>query len=387
LDQGNEKQIRLSGIIVSMKYVAVIHSQLHLNALYAYIKMNNICSEDEIEVYLQEEPDGSTLISEEDFFFPCKYTVSRKKEQLKKLKKISKSINRITYFYLLKICSKKGTHINCIYPDNSTIYVKDLYRFQKASRADCLKLVIIEEGIGMYIRDEKRWLERGIESASGIKKTVYKILSPIWFKYSTKKILEMYSKNGNLQRYNLFLDTKDGLVPNKDYCKAFASVFSERAERYCNCVDYSNTIIINSQPMFEELKIDDDIECYKRIKEICNIKNIRLIIKPHPREKHLERYLGFEVDTENRGISQEILIAKSNTKPLAIIGLFSTTLVTGNIFYDIPAICVGKIIDRGKLVGFGNDIDNFINAFHNTINVPENYEDINVLIEQLRKIY
>lgn len=359
-----------------MKYVAIIHSQLHLNALYAFSKLEKLNKEDELTVLIIPEADGKLLICESDIKFPCHYYVKRRNEYAGFFRYKVRSVERILYYYRLLNCQHDGKSVICIFPNNADIFSKELYQFQKTSGADNVKIVFIEEGIGTYIRDEKRWQDRGWEGVHGIKKLLHNVKALLRMKYGTFGLTNYFVKRGKLENYNLFNKTENGIIPNRAFCKAFSEAFSDRAGKLNVEVDYTNTILVNSQRIFDEQNQDLDIECYKKLQEICNKLKIRLIIKPHPREKNLGRYEGFEVDTGNRGISQEILIAKSLNKPLALVGFFSTTLITGHLFYDIPAFCLGKLVDCGQLSGYNKDIKNFVSLFSDILIVPESYEEL-----------
>ena len=104
----------------------------------------------------------------------------------------------------------------------------------------------------------------------------------------------------------------------------------------------------------------------------------RIIIKPHPREKNIDKYikLGCEVDIRN-DVPLESILAGLDVKPKCIVGITTTTLVTAKLFWNIPAISMAKLINRdsyGKeIVG---EIDNFCKIFGTIIQIPDNYQKI-----------
>ena len=115
--------------------------------------------------------------------------------------------------------------------------------------------------------------------------------------------------------------------------------------------------------------------------------NVQLVVKPHPREKKLDRYANCKitVDSSNQGISQEILLASAKNQPLCIIGFCSTSLILANLYYNIPIICLGKLGAFEKIPGFGTDISNFIETFSELLIVPNSFQDVEDAIAEIIK--
>ena len=111
------------------------------------------------------------------------------------------------------------------------------------------------------------------------------------------------------------------------------------------------------------------------------------MIKPHPRECKTYRYrdAGLDVDDSNSTISQEVLLANAINKPKLIIGFFSTSLITAKLFFGIKTASIGKIEDFESILGYGKDINNFINTFNNFLYVPKSYVEFENIIKSIKE--
>ena len=278
---------------------------------------------------------------------------------------------------------KQGESLVYLVPGNSVLDAKSLYESQVETKTDNVRVVFLEEGIGDYIRADEKVPVRWLETVSPVKRLILRPLTYIEWKLGTNRMIAALDKLGQLERFYLFDRQPDGsYVPNATVCKAFSDVFYRRADENRIEVDYENTIIISTQPFMENMGCNIDLYIYSEIKRICEKKNIKLIVKPHPRERNLERYrnIGLYVDEETKSISQEILFASSDHKPVMITGFFSTSLIMANILFDIPAMGLGKMSDFIGLGKFKDDIENFTRLFKNNLLLPESIEDIEQIL-------
>lgn len=387
----------------SLKYIAFLHSQLHLNALMAYI-IDSIEDDCKDKTEANEEiikKDSKSYVGEIHIIRDQKegYLISKKDCDIFRAKvifddpipesvsgRIKYHFDNIFYYYVLKkraFGNGKNSSMICFYPNANGIRdAKTIEKYRRSIGADRIKMVLLEEGIGTYIRDADRWAKRGSEKLHGVKKALKILRSNLFARIGANRVIELFKSSGDIEYFGILSKQKNAeYIPNTEVCRKFEGVFRLRAKAFHERVDYKNTIIVNTQLVFDEFDNDADTICLKKIKKICDEKNIRLLIKPHPREKHLERYSGLEVDKNYQGVSQEILIAKSENKPLMIIGFFSTTLVTGKLFFDIPALCLADLVDCSGVGEYATDIHSFANTFRNVLLLPKSYEDVERIIE------
>lgn len=245
--------------------------------------------------------------------------------------------------------------------------------------------VLLEEGIGLYIRDRKRWFGRGGEKLTGIRKLVRGSKNIIRSWRTNENVIKTLESYGRIKKFYLFDKEGDSLKRNEDVCRAFYHVYEDSKIKLDYQDYYLGKVLINTQPFCEEIGSNADINCLKQVIKMLNSKGIGVVIKPHPREKDLSRYqiLDAEIDVSHKGISQETVLANSKSKPIAILGFFSTTLITANVFFDVPAICLGRLLDLKEIGGFSEDINQFIRMFSSVLNVPEDSDDLLEIVIRL----
>lgn len=252
------------------------------------------------------------------------------------------------------------------------------------------KIIFVEEGIGSYIRSKQRWLNCGSEKYNGLRKELKKIRTRVSSFLSKNVIIKILHSMSMIGYFYMLEKTSTGLRSDYSVCKYIVDEYKYqyRLLQLENIeTSYENSIVINTQPFFEQLNINEDLKCYERIIQICDELDIKVILKLHPREKNTSRYnsLSLFIDRENSSISQEILFAGISLKPLAILGFFSTTLVTSKMFFGIDAISLGKLINMNLLNGFDEDVENFIEVFKNMVLVPSSYEDLKHVLDYIKR--
>lgn len=238
--------------------------------------------------------------------------------------------------------------------------------------------VILEEGMASYIRDWKGWLfeERWTAGAGNVWK---QFSNRTWKKFLYTKALK---SRGEFIENTLFISKDGKLSANKRAITYLKRTIEELEDvydfsRYSN---YSNSVIICTQPYGEQNYILKGADI-KIIRECCKMaikKGYRVIIKPHPREKNLMKYegMGAEIDVDN-AVPLEAILAQAKPKPQYIVGITTTTLVTAQLFWKIPAFSVARLIEREayskELIG---DIDNYCKTFSGMIKIPQNIQEV-----------
>ena len=238
--------------------------------------------------------------------------------------------------------------------------------------------IVIEEGLATYMRDWKGWLFGDLHTRDVI---------AIWNQISMRTWKKRYSeamlfRRGELIQNTLFIKSGNLFVKNRRAIRYFKWTLQRTKHIYdCNAFkNYQESVIICTQTYGEQKHILDnaDMRELERLIEKLKEEGYRIIIKPHPREKNIDKYikLGCEVDIRN-DVPLESILAGLDVKPKCIVGITTTTLVTAKLFWNIPAISMAKLINRdsyGKeIVG---EIDNFCKIFGTIIQIPDNYQKI-----------
>lgn len=243
--------------------------------------------------------------------------------------------------------------------------------------------VLIDEGLGMYMRTSQDWLAL-VWNGRGLNRVGSLYYYLIGHKLKDKALKEHHA----LIEFTLF--SRDGMKPNQDVIDWYRLILNDGATT-CDtrsCSLYEDAVVINTQPYFDEGQIEnnEDLELINQVCRLCKDKGLRVVLKPHPREKSIGRYDAIEnciVDT-NAALSQESIIASCKVKPRILLGLSSTTLVSLNLFYGIKTVSLVRCMPCNKLGKMmRTDLSRFEKTFSNTVCSPRNLQELGDVLETI----
>lgn len=208
--------------------------------------------------------------------------------------------------------------------------------------------VIVDEGLGTYTRsvwgfvhlctaDLSDWGER------------FNVASEWTQRYAAKAVLSCAHR---LIDCNLFRRLPMHIRINAPAISAYRRMYRAMGAGidFSEYAHYENAIIISGQAytssgvMYE----NEDVVVLKEVCAHCIAAGYRVIIKPHPREMHRERYqplldMGCLLEP-NQQYPMELILANLNRRPAAIIGMTSTPLITAKLFWDIPTYSIAGLL-------------------------------------------
>lgn len=241
--------------------------------------------------------------------------------------------------------------------------------------------VVVDEGLGG--RSRFSWFISRIHDGINPLKSFITFLQEITLdKISYSQLV----KKGCLIDQTLFVKKHGNFFVQNKLAEKYRSILETRnlADDKQNFSIYENAIIINTQPFEETGQLQNNADIYSLKKIIQSLQNCgeKVIIKPHPREKNLDRYKDLGCIIEKRkGIAQEEILSTLKTKPKAVIGFCSTTLVTAKIFWDIPTYsCIHMINSKNISPSLNKDFKRFIKYYGNTVSIPATE---NILLEEI----
>lgn len=234
----------------------------------------------------------------------------------------------------------------CIVPQvPMPLIAKDL---EKLFRKRSIIHVIVDEGLGTYTRsvwgfvhlctaDLNDWGER------------FNVAAEWTQRYAAKAVL---SCSHRLIDCNLFRRLPMHIAKNDPAISAYRRMYETMGHGIdFSCYShYGNAIIISGQAytssgvMYE----NEDVTVLKGLCAYYREKQIPVIIKPHPREMHRGRYrelldMGCVLEP-NQQYPMELILANLKEKPLGIIGMTSTPLITAKLFWDIPTYSIAGLL-------------------------------------------
>ena len=182
--------------------------------------------------------------------------------------------------------------------------------------------------------------------------------------------------------FSLFQKVNRELRPNSDAIPYYAESISKAGISFSSTElsNYAGAVVINTQPFEEYHQVleDEDLRVFRKICAQCTKVGLRVVLKPHPREKNILRYQCLEncwIDT-NKERTQESILLNLETPPCCIIGYTSTTLVTCSLFANIPTASLVKCSDVSKFIGNAKlDFAAFSRTFSGVLSFPDDIEE------------
>lgn len=254
-------------------------------------------------------------------------------------------------------------------------------------KSDCIKAVVIDEGLATYMRDKQSWIS--IQKREENKKNfdreeiIQKLFLDNYFQ-------SMLKRNQMFINQNIFCyDKNQKLVLNHRAIYGYRKTLKKMSHEYTipNARDYENAVVINTQPYFEEgrIKTSIDVQILERVCHIFQSQGLKIVLKVHPREVQLERYqkLLCKIDTSG-GVPMELLLSSLPVKPKYLVGFTTTTLVTGKLLFDIEGISLARLIKQDNMEKeLGKEFNKFCQLFHRYLRIPTNYTKLEKAIERI----
>lgn len=282
-------------------------------------------------------------------------------------------------FYLAN--HKKGTRK--IYVLNP-MQINDIFitRFKQAVPDSDIVNIVIDEGLGVYMRSGFNWAVEQYHNTNSMKEFIRFIFDLQKKKLYVNKSIKRreYINNDILINNNGKFEENKGII---SYYRRVIDCDKVSNEKYSR---YSNSVIISAQLYFEDnqIKNNADLELYKKIISALSERNIGVVFKPHPRDKNLSRYdcLDCFVDTDNT-VSQEAILASLDVKPRAVLSFTSTSLVTSSLFYGIKTASLNSLLPKEDVqLTLLNEFSNFKKAFENAVCIPDTPEQLLYYIDK-----
>ena len=110
-------------------------------------------------------------------------------------------------------------------------------------------------------------------------------------------------------------------------------------------------------------------------------KGLPVIIKPHSREMHRERYqplldMGCQLEP-NQQYPMELVLANLKEKPLGIVGMTSTPLITAKLFWDIPTYSIaGLLRPENMRKDLRKEMDSFRRKFQRYVKIIKEQDEV-----------
>lgn len=356
------------------EYVAFLMTPWHMISFRAALKTIKQIDKKNGIVVVKKHPNAGQMLFEKDFEdIGCKVCVYDDDESIKD--RIFSEVRGVSYYTSLMRIADKEPFVYFLKPNGFRYPILSLLE-----NAFGKKIVAVEldEGVGSYTANQKSWLRIALIESKSLKAKMVTYAKHIETSVFNEK---------RLKRINRLLDAKllskngDAYCANKDYVDSYVGVLKDMAINTPDILPMEGKyIIINTHPLSyvnDYTKPMDDIvmECAKYFSK----KGYAVVIKPHPREKNIEKYSNMCTHiVKDYSASQEVLLAAASNKPSYIVSFLSTTLVTSKVLFDIPSISLLNIFMKTIVADdvIMNDCERYKSTFANIVEFPNVIEDI-----------
>lgn len=249
--------------------------------------------------------------------------------------------------------------------------------------------IIVDEGLATYLNTWKSNLKMSNINIVSIMRAGKRLLT-----YIQQDILfnGMIRKKHDYTQMTVLIKKGSVLEKNSFAIKYYKEIIKAHAKDIdIETVEpMKNKVVICTQPYFDagDVRNDADLDIYKLLCDQCRRKGIEIVIKPHPREKSIERLKNSGMGVIDVGMySQEsILAALGDNKPVALIGFNSTALINAVLFFDIPVMSVVKLIDL-NMFDYHTiyDMKLFAKTFGNYVVMPEDEAECSMFFDMLKR--
>lgn len=195
----------------------------------------------------------------------------------------------------------------------------------------------------------------------------------------------------NRERYveaTIFKNSKSNIISrNELFADRYVEVFKgiKAPSSYFDSKSSKGICLINTQCLLEN-SLTDGISDFQIIKEVCSklcTKGYRIIIKPHPREKSIEKYEELHATViKDNSIPQEAMIANAVEKPKFILGFNSSSLLNAYGLFEIQVISLANMLKdkNGVSKKYKKDLKKYIKRYKDYFAFPKEFDDFDRLL-------
>lgn len=284
---------------------------------------------------------------------------------------------------------KKGETIYLVW----TEILSNLMYVLSESRPEAnVTFIQIDDGAASYINDFQLRLSNlllgrtydGIELVVQYTKAgFYAILSKLM-----RKNLKCKNRYIDATIFIKKIDIKGKMLEqNSTIIPYYVEAFKQQGFMSDKILKYEHAVIVNTQCLSEGNITNGvvDLEVYKSLTKIINDLGYKIILKPHPREKDIEKYqkLRWEL-TNDISLTQESILACLENKPKCIISIYSSTLLNARGLFGIPAISLAKLmLEKQISKSLRIELNRYIKMYNSVIYFPSTKLELKNIIRDI----
>lgn len=332
-------------------FVALVTSKWHELGAEAYYYGNCDCCRRGL-ILIAPHPTAGYLLDADDVNTDCfDVEVVRNSNKMEKL--------------LLAVLSISKSHKDVPFIASSTkpgLFLNLLARYGKQP----VKHIRIDEGVGTYLCTEKDW-ERIAYAETGHRNGV-----------ALKALKKRLGKQDCLESQEFLLFDKHGNV-NNSVAQAYERALMTKEPRGHDEFE-GNDVVICTGPYREYGIISNEayFSILNAVRKCCSDLGLRVVVKPHPRELHLDTYeaLGFSFVKDSKASFEELLAGAANP-PQCVLGFSSTALVTASVIFNVPVVCIEYLLQNdGELDDHFASVKRYQDFFKQYVLFPRTIDEL-----------
>lgn len=358
----NQYQI-LKSVCVQNKYDAIAFAFTPWHALGVQAVIQNLVDKGiktniKCLIVICEHPISGYALSHKNFTFVdnCIFDFVYRKES----KRSILGILQIQLAYLIRLISlRKSNTLYVISPCLPSVSVSSILSWKLKSK---VVNYYYDEGLLTYFLKRER------------KRTPIQLLNAFWS--------NVFARRGEDIPFLLFNDINGKLIANTKIVSCYKRILI-KSSIGLNVKKLDDTVLICTQMYGRDGLISEkeELEIYKHISIACKSRGVRVLIKPHPRDNHIKAYEDLEnVEVYRTEYPLESILML--TRPISIISITSTVLVSSLLFNDVEAISLCRLFNPSTVHSIlKNDINSFVDLFDGYIKIPFNIDELLTIIK------
>lgn len=282
---------------------------------------------------------------------------------------------------------------HCVYGGGTDNILKELEKYQRLASELCVitaffpevilcdkiatrysiktRSIVIDEGVGSYDTSLVRWAKSVFIDTKKLHDAFYFVGRQMY-----QKALQMI-KGIKVEKFMIFINDNGSLKENGKVVKYYKKLMNLTDGEPID-IQEDKYILFFTNPLEEEENVsrEDLVKVYSGIISLCSNLGYKVLFRLHPRETLTDKYIDFKIVTANASSSEDLL-NRLTKKPDFVIGAHSTSLVTAKLFYDIPAITIGKMLYPYSKTNFCRHlIDKYNENFCEIVYTPASLKDL-----------
>lgn len=226
----------------------------------------------------------------------------------------------------------------------------DLWKIA-SSQGKPIKCVLLEEGVGSYVSQRSTHNFFAKKETLKTKRTFNlikeQVVTPIREHYR-----RVSDRKCDIRKFGLLCTGYKGLIPNDDYCFWIREALKKQGEiKGLSKRNFSRKVIIVGTNFSELGSTEVESLFIKKITQIIRSCDFVPYFRPHPRTKDqsVYKYLeDIEISFDNK-CPLEAIVSSCDIKPVAIIGLGSSSQLLSSVLWGIPALTVSSILEEAAV--------------------------------------